>query len=96
MLLILGQILMLAGAIAIFLGAVGLLRLPDFFTRIHAVSVKDSLGLPLLILGLALQCTSWLDAFKLLMLLLFILFTTPAACHALARVALRHKGEDET
>ncbi len=68
-------------------GGLGLLRMPDFYTRMHAASVTDTLGVALLLLGLVLQAGFTLVAVKLIILGLLIFFTSPAATHALAKAA---------
>jgi len=80
--------LLAAGGLSCVVGAVGLLRMPDFYTRIHAASVSDALGAILILAGLLLQADSWLVAVKLLAVGLLLFFTSPAATHALARAAL--------
>ncbi len=81
-------ILLVAGGLFCIVGAVGLLRMPDFYTRVHAASVTDTLGAGLILLGLILQAGWTLVAAKLVMVGLLIFFTSPAATHALARAAL--------
>jgi len=80
--------LLAAGGLFCIVGAVGLLRMPDFYTRMHAASVTDTLGAGLILLGLILQAGWTLVAAKLVMIGLLIFFTSPAATHALARAAL--------
>ena len=72
-------------------GAIGLFRFPDFFTRVHAASITDSLAAMLIIIGLILQTDFGLVAVKLLFILIFLLLTSPTASHALAKSA-RHGG----
>lgn len=81
-------ILLVTGGLFCIVGAVGLLRMPDFYTRVHAASVTDTLGAGLILLGLILQAGWSLVAAKLVMVGLLIFFTSPAATHALARAAL--------
>ena len=78
---------LLAGGSFCVIGAIGLLRMPDFYTRMHAASVIDTLGVGLLMLGLLLQAGWSLVAFKLLAIVVLILLTSPVATHALARAA---------
>ena len=69
-------------------GGIGLLRMPDFFTRMHAASVTETLGVGLVLFGLLLQAGWTLVAVKLLMVGLLVFFVSPTASHALARAAL--------
>ncbi|MDP1649623.1 MAG: monovalent cation/H(+) antiporter subunit G [Rubrivivax sp.] len=76
---------LLAGSAFCIVGATGLLRMPDFYTRMHAASVVDTLGAGFILLGLFLQAGLTLVAVKLLMIGALLLFTSPTATHALAR-----------
>jgi multicomponent Na+:H+ antiporter subunit G len=84
----LGNLLVLTGACFMLTGAIGMLRMPDFFCRLHPAGLKDSMGVPLVIFGLMLHAGWTLISIKLLLLLVFHLFTSPTACHAVARAAL--------
>lgn len=84
-------ILLAGGGIVCVIGGIGMLRMPDLYTRIHAVSVIDGLGAGMLLVGMALQAGFTLTALKLLIILALLLFTVPVAAHALARGAL-HRG----
>ena len=75
-------ILMGAGSIFILIGALGLVRLPDFYTRMHAAGVTDTLGAELLLLGMMLQAGLSLVTLKLVLISLFIFFTSPTSTHA--------------
>lgn len=77
-----------AGGVFCIIGAVGLIRMPEFFTRIHAASVTDTLGAGLILAGLMLQAGFTLVTVKLLMIGVLILFTSPTATHALAKAGL--------
>jgi multicomponent Na+:H+ antiporter subunit G len=77
-----------AGAFFVLVGCVGLLRMPDLYTRMHAAGVADTLGAGLLLLGMLLTAGPTLVGAKLVMLGLLIFFASPTACHALARAAL--------
>jgi multicomponent Na+:H+ antiporter subunit G len=83
-------LLVLGGAFAIA-GGIGLLRLPDFYTRLHAASVTDTMGAGLIILGLMLQAGLTLVTVKLFLIINFLILTGPTATHALAKAA-RHGG----
>lgn len=69
-------------------GAVGMLRMPDFYTRMHAASVIETLGAGLILLGLMLQAGFTLVTVKLLMIAAMIFFAGPTATHALARAGM--------
>jgi len=84
----LSWMLLLAGGVFCIIGAAGLLRMPDFFTRMHAASVTDTLGAGLILAGLILQAGLSLVTVKLVAIGLLIFFTSPTATHALARAAL--------
>ena len=79
---------LLAGGALVVTGGIGLLRLPDFFTRLHAASLTDTLGFAFIVLGLALQSGAGLTSLKLFLALAFLLLTGPVATHALAKAAL--------
>ena len=79
---------LLAGGFFCIVGGIGIIRMPDFYTRMHAVSVTETLGAGLILLGLILQAGLSLVTAKLLMVGLLIFFTSPTATHALARAAL--------
>ncbi len=81
----------LAGGAFCLIGAIGLLRMPDFYTRMHAASVTDTLGAGLLLAGMCLHAGFNLVTVKLVFLGLMIAFTSPAATHALAKAAM-HRG----
>ena len=85
---ILSGIFIITGALAIIIGLVGVFRMPDFFTRLHAASVVDTMGTMLILVGLMLYSGFNLVSVKLLLVMIFILITTPAAAHALAKSAL--------
>ncbi len=88
---LLSWLLLIAGGLFFLVGAIGLNRMPDVFTRMHAVSVGDTLGAGLLVAGMALQAGPTLVTAKLFLILLVIWFTGPVATHALARAALQDK-----
>jgi multicomponent Na+:H+ antiporter subunit G len=85
---VLSWICLLGGGFFVLSGAIGLLRLPDFFTRLHALGVCDTMGVGLTLLGLMLQSGLNLVTVKLLLIFYFVIFTGPAATHALAAAAL--------
>ena len=80
--------LLVGGGFFCIVGAIGMLRMPDFYTRMHAASLIDTLGAGLMLAGLVLQAGLTLVAAKLAMVGLLILFASPTATHALARAAM--------
>lgn len=88
---ILSWIFLVAGGAFCIIGMIGLIRLPDMFTRIHGVSVTDTLGSGFIITGLILQSGFTLVTAKLIIIVGLILLTSPVATHALAQAAL-HAG----
>ena len=95
-----GGALICAGGIAVVIGAFGLVRLPDVYSRIHAGGIVDTAGVALMVLGMVLIAPSWLVAAKLVLVGVFLFFTSPIAAHAIALVAhdqgVEPAGKDET
>ena len=97
---VLSWILLVSGSFFAIVGGIGIVRMPEFFSRLHGGGITDTLGAALIILGLFLQAipigatagselsSGWLVAIKLMMILFFLLLTSPASCHALAKSAL--------
>ena len=81
---------LLIGGFLCFSGGVGIIRLPDFYTRMHAVGVTDTLGAGMILIGLVLQNPEGLVVIKLLLILLMTMFISPVASHALAKAAFRN------
>ena len=79
---------LLAGAAFCIIGGLGLIRMPDFYTRVHAASITDTVGAGFLLLGMMLQAGFTLITVKLLIIGLLLLFTSPTATHALCKAAL--------
>ena len=76
------------GAVMMIIGAIGMIRLPDVFARMHGVAIIDTLGLGAIMAGLMIQGGLSIVTVKLGLIVLFVLFTGPTATHALARAAL--------
>lgn len=76
-----------AGSILLMIGAIGILRMPDFYSRIHPAGITDTMGAWLLLVGLMFASDSFFVTIKLVMLLLFLAITSPLASHALAKAA---------
>jgi multicomponent Na+:H+ antiporter subunit G len=84
---ILSFLLLVAGGAFVIIGAVGVLRFPDFYTRMHAAGVTDTLGADLILLGLLLQVPDVMTAVKILLIIFFLLMTSPVATHSVAHAA---------
>ena len=80
-------LLLLLGCFFMLTGAIGVLRFPNFYARMHAAGITDTLATFLVISGLMLIAGWSLALFKLALIMLFIFFTSPTASHALARSA---------
>lgn len=78
----------LGGAFFSVVGAIGILRLPDVYSRMHAAGIIDTFGIGLILVGLMFQATAWIVAMKLGLILAFVFFTSPTTTYALARAAL--------
>ncbi len=81
--------LLAAGLFFILAAVVGILRLPDFFTRLHAIGKCDTVGLSLSLLGLALLARDPAVTIKLVLVLILVAVANPTATHTLARAALK-------
>ena len=91
---IVATIFILAGLFFFFVGVVGILRFPDFYTRMHAAGKCDSLAAELVIVGVALYAmqdfnlANTLVGLKILLIAVFIFIASPTATHALTKAAL--------
>ena len=94
---LLSWIAILGGLFFMLTGTVGVLRMPDVYTRLHAAGMTDTMGAGLLILGMCLQTglgiahgesSHWFVLIRLVLVYAFLMFTSPIATHALARAAL--------
>lgn len=83
----LSSLCLLMGAFFCVVGGIGLVRMPDFYTRMHAASVTETLGVGLILLGLMMQAGWTLISVKLLLIGALVFFVSPTASHALARAA---------
>ena len=86
---ILGTVLLGAGLFLMAVTAIGLARLPDFFSRVHSVSKTETLGVALVLLGLIAHEGFDRTALKLGLIVLFIVISNPVAAHVLSRSAVR-------
>ena len=90
MIIFLTLILFAAGIFFFFAGTVGLIRLPDVYTRIHAPTKCDTLGAGSILLGLMLYEGISFTTFKLFFVLVFFLMANPTGAHVLARGSYKH------
>ena len=88
---ILGWGALVLGGFFCLVGAIGLHRMPDVFTRMHATSVSDTMGVGLLTVGMLSQTTDWTVAVRLVIIVIVLYVTGAVSSHALARAAL-HDG----
>lgn len=84
-----GAVIALAGALVTVVGAVGALRFPDVYTRIHAAGITDTFAGTIILIGLAIMSVDVQVALKLAMVWIFIMLTSPTASHALAHAAFK-------
>ena len=89
-------IMLTAGAAFVFIGGIGVLRMPNLYTRIHASGLTDSLGPILVLAGLMLQAGTLQELFKLGAILLFMMITGPTATYALANAVLMSGANTDT
>ena len=88
---ILSWCLILPGCGFLLIGAIGVLRMPDFYTRLHAAGLTDTMGASFLAAGMLLQTGLNLTGLKLVLILIFVIFTSPIAAHALINAAFTAK-----
>ncbi|HKK93160.1 MAG TPA: monovalent cation/H(+) antiporter subunit G [Longimicrobiales bacterium] len=93
---ILSGALLVAGGFFFLAGTVGLLRFPDVYCRLHAITKADNLGLGLVVLGLSLQPAEWSERLQLLLIWLLALVAAATVCHLLARDSLHRRIEPRT
>ena len=86
---ILSALLLCLGGAFVLIGGIGTLRLPDFFTRLHAASLTETMATILIFTGIILQAGLTLAALKLAAIMVFLLLTAPTASYALANAALQ-------
>lgn len=80
--------LIIAGSVFLVIGGIGINRMPDFYSRLHPAGLTDTMGAGLLLLGLCAQAGLTLVTLKLLLILIFLFFTSPVSSHVTARAAL--------
>lgn len=81
------MVLLSLGAFLALTGGLGLLRMPDFYSRLHPAGKNDSLGQLLILGGLCFQIEHWMVASKLVLIMIFLIVTAPTATHAITKAA---------
>jgi len=85
---LISSVLLIAGGVFFLAGTLGLLRFPDVYTRLHALTKGDNVGLGLVVAGLAVQVQSWFTVGKLLMIWVLVMLASASISHLIARHAL--------
>lgn len=83
-------VLIVLGSFFFLAGTLGLIRFPDVYTRLHALTKADNVGLGLLIAGLALQAESWTTVGKLILIWLLVLLAGASVAHLIANAAIKN------
>ncbi len=83
-----GMFSIILGVIFFLSGTIGLLRLPDIYTRLHALTKADNIGLGFIVLGLAIQATSWFEVARLFLIWFLVLVASATSCHLVANAAI--------
>ena len=86
---VLSWLFLVSGGLVGVIGAIGMHRFPDFYSRQHAAGITDTLCAMLILFGLGLQAGLSLATFKLALIFIFLFFTSPTATHVLANAAMR-------
>ncbi len=87
--IIIGNILIALGLFLIFSAVLGCIRLPDYFTKMHAATLGDAVGCPLVLVGIAIQTDNIITMTKIILLALIILIINPTASYLLNKVAIK-------
>lgn len=88
---ILRDVCLVVGALCVLVGSLGILRFPEFFSRVHATGITETVGIGFIFAGLFVEAGLSLVSVKLLIILIFVFFTSPTSSHALAKTAI-HAG----
>ena len=88
---IVSVILCVGGALFFVAGTIGLLRFPDVYTRLHALTKADNVGLGLIALGVAVQASTWTILLKVILVWLLALVASATACNLIANAAVQSK-----
>ncbi len=87
---LLSVLFLVTGSLFAVIGGVGIIRMPEFFSRMHGAGITDTMGAGMIMIGLMFQAGLSLTTVKLMIILVFLLITSPSSCHALAKAAMTH------
>ncbi|SMC80147.1 monovalent cation/H(+) antiporter subunit G [Papillibacter cinnamivorans] len=87
---VIGSILIFCGVFFVVVAAIGVVRLPDFYARLHASGKAETLGAILCLTGLAVYCGPNQTSLKLILIIFFLLFANPVGTHVISRAAFRY------
>ena len=85
---IVSMVFIVSGSFFFFTGTLGILRFPDLYCRLHAVTKADNVGLGLIVVGLMVQAGSLMLILKLVLIWVLVIFSSATSCHLVARAAL--------
>jgi multicomponent Na+:H+ antiporter subunit G len=85
---VVGWAFIVVGSVMLVIGGIGVVRLPDVFARMHGAGIIETMGTGAILIGLIFQAGLTIVTIKLILIIVFILFTSPTTTHALARAAL--------
>ena len=91
---VLASVLLIAGSVIVLIGAIGMIKLPDFYCRLHAAGVIDTMGAWLVLGGLLLLSGNLVNGFKVGMIGVLLFFIAPVVSHAIARAAIEHEPDN--
>ncbi len=80
--------MLIAGSVFVLVGSVGMIRMPDVYTRMHAAGLTDTLGIALILLGLIVEVGLDMVAIKLVLIGVFLFFTGPTSLYAIANACM--------
>jgi len=83
--------LIICGTFFLLTGTIGLLRLPDFYTRMHATGKCDTLGSMMILLGIAVYLGPSLESIKIILIMVFVFLTSPTSTHSIGKAAFDNK-----
>ncbi|QDP73351.1 monovalent cation/H(+) antiporter subunit G [Legionella israelensis] len=87
---VVSDVFLLTGAIFIFIAALGIMRMPDLFLRMHAAAKAGTLGVSLMLIAEAIHFSSWSVILKVIMVIIFLFLSAPVGFHLIGRASYRH------